>query len=655
MVKITDKTAQNDDIGAECSKDRDMSAKDNLALKERDIALDELLEEDPNRLLLNIEKRLQEIFDLSSNINPIYQELNLALRHNKDIHHMCEFYNYWFRPDGKRPDSIDFKQLISEASQGERRIERFEVREWDLLLDYDLNKLYSCNAYGESDPLLEFIKYHSALNFDFLKREGDFPGKGRAYDRRNVKGECYNSKIDHAPEFDMVIFERYYHLIMHKINGMIKMRDIDILSSFNEKDPLERRKVLDKIGLAFNEEWGDTFRYIQELPGFLKDIMDKDYFIIQRESLSGLNFDEFKEYVKENIPYAEKIMENSSSFNKDYLIWRYVGNYYIENEGYLFLRNIARLLDEGSIGDEGEIWDVASQNIPPFEFKRRLGVGGAKMAYEATKFGNKVVVYRYSVNTRIKAFMDDKGLTLRSIMERDNLASPFNLRHPHICLFDLNIDQNTGEEYGVSEYCDGDLTQMYNLYGANFQDEHRLALLGMVLSAVSYSHKNGVIHSDIKPDNIFYQEVEGGLIVKLGDFGLGQTVEQLNEGLKDSFMSIGHVYIRAPELHEQGSDRGFYCDVFSLGCLIYWMWKEKYPFVLEKTRRPMTPGPERDEYELKMYNLKINKLHRELLCWNLENVMPEKLIGIVQNCWAKPEERYQSAMELEEEFLNHFG
>jgi hypothetical protein len=95
-----------------------------------------------------------------------------------------------------------------------------------------------------------------------------------------------------------------------------------------------------------------------------------------------------------------------------------------------------------------------------------------------------------------------------------------------------------------------------------------------VASGLAAAHKHGLIHRDIKPDNIWL-EAESAR-VKILDFGLVRAATD-NSGLTQSGVVLGTPRYMAPE-QAQGQDVDARCDLFSLGCVLYQIAAGKPPF-----------------------------------------------------------------------------
>ena len=185
------------------------------------------------------------------------------------------------------------------------------------------------------------------------------------------------------------------------------------------------------------------------------------------------------------------------------------------------------------------------------------------------------------------------------------------LSHPNIVKFYDCIWKPT-KIYLIIEYCNGG-----NLRGQSPNEK----LIYQLLDVFLYLNKNGVIHRDIKPDNIF---IHNGNI-KLGDFGFSKMVNKLgNINLNDTI--CGSPLYMAPEIlrSDKYDNTG---DIWSLGVVIYELYFGKHPYhcktkeelyqkIIENSKDIEIDGNKDDLYNLLSIMLVKNNTNR---C-NWENI-----------------------------------
>jgi serine/threonine-protein kinase len=171
----------------------------------------------------------------------------------------------------------------------------------------------------------------------------------------------------------------------------------------------------------------------------------------------------------------------------------------------------------------------------------------------------------------------------RFLVEQKLLA---NLSHPNIVrMLDLGIsDDNV--PFIVMEYVDG---ESITRHAASLPLADRLRLFLALASAVSYAHRNLVLHRDLKPGNVM---VTRDGVVKLLDFGIGRSLR--SEARTSTAQRALTPAYAAPEQFANAPPSTS-MDVFSLGAVLYEMLCERAPFADgarrdEDTRSPARPS-----------------------------------------------------------------
>ncbi len=146
------------------------------------------------------------------------------------------------------------------------------------------------------------------------------------------------------------------------------------------------------------------------------------------------------------------------------------------------------------------------------------------------------------------------------------------LRHPHIVqVYDFAATED-GLYYMILEFVKGQSLTVYLEQNAPLPLQKVYAICEQIMSAVQYAHERGIIHRDIKPDNIM---IDPSDTVYLMDFGIAQMTAV--PGLTQSHMTIGTPLYMAPEqMRSQPITTAV--DIYSLGMLIYYMVTNRYPY-----------------------------------------------------------------------------
>ena len=147
-----------------------------------------------------------------------------------------------------------------------------------------------------------------------------------------------------------------------------------------------------------------------------------------------------------------------------------------------------------------------------------------------------------------------------------------HLDHPHILpLYDVGRSE-TGGIYLVSRFIDGSTLGKYlTLKHLSLQD--RIRLLIPVARALHHAHERGLVHRDIKPDNILIQESDGCPFV--ADFGLAIREEDYREQSK---LAGTPAYMSPEQALSEGHRLDRRSDIFSLGVILYEMLTGQRPF-----------------------------------------------------------------------------
>lgn len=106
----------------------------------------------------------------------------------------------------------------------------------------------------------------------------------------------------------------------------------------------------------------------------------------------------------------------------------------------------------------------------------------------------------------------------------------------------------------------------------------RLALIDQALDALAHVHARGVVHRDIKPDNILVGRTDGGeLIVKLTDFGIAASLDESAQNLTQDGEALGTPSYMAPEV-ASGHGHVVQSDLYAIGTLLYRVLAGRLPF-----------------------------------------------------------------------------
>jgi serine/threonine-protein kinase len=166
--------------------------------------------------------------------------------------------------------------------------------------------------------------------------------------------------------------------------------------------------------------------------------------------------------------------------------------------------------------------------------------------------------------------------TFQARFRREALSTA-SLNHPSIvAVYDTGEDMVDGIPlpYIVMEFVQGRTVRDLLRDGRRLPPERAAAITDGVLVALDYSHRNGIVHRDIKPGNVM---VTGITDVKVMDFGLASAVHGAYPALTRSSQIMGTAQYLSPE-QARGEQVDARSDLYSTGCVLYEMLTGRLPF-----------------------------------------------------------------------------
>lgn len=200
-----------------------------------------------------------------------------------------------------------------------------------------------------------------------------------------------------------------------------------------------------------------------------------------------------------------------------------------------------------------------------YEIKEIIGVGGMAYVYKAYDSIDDRVV---AVKILKEEFLANEEFTRRFKNESKAIAI---LSHPNIVrVYDVSFGDDL--QYIVMEYIDGITLKEYIDQQKNISWKEAVHFTVQVLRALQHAHDKGIIHRDIKPQNILL--LADGTI-KVTDFGIAQFSR--NDIRSGSERAIGSVHYISPE-QASGGITDERADIYSLGVMLYEMLTGRLPF-----------------------------------------------------------------------------
>ncbi|MCQ2464337.1 MAG: Stk1 family PASTA domain-containing Ser/Thr kinase [Oscillospiraceae bacterium] len=203
-----------------------------------------------------------------------------------------------------------------------------------------------------------------------------------------------------------------------------------------------------------------------------------------------------------------------------------------------------------------------------YEVKKRIGVGGMADVYRAydsvqgRDVAVKILKNEYTKNDEF----------LQRFKNESKAVSM--LSHPNIVKV-IDVGFNEEVRYIVMEYIDGITLKEYMESQQKLEWKEASHFIIQILRALGLAHNKGIIHRDIKPQNIMM--FEDGTI-KVMDFGIAKFTYEL--GITATAQTIGSVHYISPE-QACGKQTDGSSDIYSVGILLYEMLTGKKPFDTE--------------------------------------------------------------------------
>lgn len=203
-----------------------------------------------------------------------------------------------------------------------------------------------------------------------------------------------------------------------------------------------------------------------------------------------------------------------------------------------------------------------------YEVQEIVGVGGMSVVYKAYDNVDDRIV---AVKILKDEFLNNEEFKRRFKNESKAIAY---LSHPNIVkVYDVNFGEKL--QYIVMEYIDGiTLKEYINKQGAITWND-ALYFMTQILKAVQHAHDKGIVHRDIKPQNIILLPTGN---IKVTDFGIARFSRSETRTLTEQ--AIGSVHYIAPE-QAKGEYTDEKADIYSLGVVLYEMLAGSVPFEAE--------------------------------------------------------------------------
>lgn len=213
----------------------------------------------------------------------------------------------------------------------------------------------------------------------------------------------------------------------------------------------------------------------------------------------------------------------------------------------------------------------ASKTIPKtvgdYDLLQQIGEGGMGTVFKGKhRMTGAIVAIKI-----VPANMTTNQVLLKRFENEYRAASKLN--HPNV-IRALDFGQLSNRPYLVMEFVDGETVGEKLEREGKITEEESIRIISLAAKGLQEAHSQGLIHRDIKPDNIMVTR-DGQ--VKLADLGLVKETEA-DMNLTRTGRGLGTPHFMSPEQFRNAKNADVRCDIYSLGATLYMMVTGKLPF-----------------------------------------------------------------------------
>jgi eukaryotic-like serine/threonine-protein kinase len=202
-----------------------------------------------------------------------------------------------------------------------------------------------------------------------------------------------------------------------------------------------------------------------------------------------------------------------------------------------------------------------------YEIEREIGHGGMATVYLARDVRDERLVAIKVMHPRVANALNSQRF-LREIAIAGSMGHPL--------IIPLHDSGAAGEVlFYVMPYVEGETLGQRLERVRRLPLEDALAVAHDVADALGHAHRQGILHRDVKPENIL---LAGGRAL-VADFGLARAIGAANyQKLTDTGVLVGTVYYMSPEQVRDDRDLDQRTDIYALGCILYEMITGEPPY-----------------------------------------------------------------------------
>lgn len=204
-----------------------------------------------------------------------------------------------------------------------------------------------------------------------------------------------------------------------------------------------------------------------------------------------------------------------------------------------------------------------------YDIEREIGAGGMATVFLAHDV-------KHDRQVAVKVLRPDLSASLGAERFLREISIAAKLSHPHILpLYDSG--EADGFLYFVMPFIEGESLRARLARTGELPIGEAIRLIRNVVDALALAHKNGIVHRDIKPDNVLLS-AEHALVT---DFGVAKAVSAATDQRRDlttSGMAVGTPAYMSPEQAAGDPNIDHRADIYAVGCMAYEMLTGRPPF-----------------------------------------------------------------------------
>jgi serine/threonine-protein kinase len=201
-----------------------------------------------------------------------------------------------------------------------------------------------------------------------------------------------------------------------------------------------------------------------------------------------------------------------------------------------------------------------------YELEELVGTGGMSSVYRAH---DRLLDRKVALKVLHEHYGSDEAQVERFRREARAVAT---LSHPNIVAV-IDRGEHEGRQFIVFEYVDGENLKRLLERKGPLPVARALELVIQIAQALSFAHGQGLVHRDVKPQNVL---LNGDGAAKVTDFGIARSLD-VQHGMTQTGTVLGTSDYIAPE-QAQGRRVDEHSDVYSLGVVLYELLTSKVPF-----------------------------------------------------------------------------